>query len=350
MWRVVLALAPAGAWSVWWFGPAVLWVIGLSVGVSVAMEALIQRLSGKPVTIADGSAVVTGLLLAYVLPPNGVVPATAGAPAQLTLLPWYVPVTAAAMAIGVAKHCFGGLGQNIWNPALVGRAFAQVCFPDAVTLPMWPAGDFFGGGGQAVTQATALAKHPAAPHIYSLTDLFLGRCGGCIGEVSALLLLIGGIYLILRKYVDWRLVSAYLLTVFLLVMILPAEEGTFWAESPESWMSRQAQARVAPAAAGDAAAAVGRVVARPKLDLAFYHLFAGGVMLGALFMATDMVTSPLTRKGQVIFGIGCGALTALLRFYSGMPEGVCYSILLMNTACPLIDRYTRPRVFGERRK
>lgn len=305
MWQVVLALAPAGLWGVYWFGWPALWVIALSVGAAVLAEAATQFLSKRPVTVGDGSAVITGLLLAYVLPSHT---------QDLRLLPWYVPVTGAVVAVGLAKHCFGGLGQNVWNPALVGRAFVQVSFPTYVSLPTWPT-----PWADAATQATALAQTPAEPVAYGVGELFLGRVPGCVGEVSAVLLLLGGAFLVARKIVDWRLVAAYLASVVVLVAVLPAPEGTAWAGQPFFRMSA-------------------------------YHLFAGGLMLGAFFMATDMCTSPLTRKGQVVFGLGCGVLTALFRLYSAMPEGVAYSILLMNSATPLIDRHTRPRVLGEKRK
>ena len=357
MWRVALALAPAGVWGVIRFGPAALWVIALSVGTAVATEAAIEWFMGKPITIRDGSAVLTGLLLAYVLPSNRIVPLTSPAPGgpnvELSLLPWYVPVVGAFVAIAIAKFCFGGLGQNVWNPALVGRAFVQVSFPTLVTLPSWPA-----PWSDALTQASPLAKSAAVPHFYGIWRPFLGLAPGCIGEVSAVLLLAGGAYLVIRKYVDWTLVVSYLAVVVALVAALPIEPDTLWAESP-AYYQKRAELKVkiedlpGPAMTADGKADSPGSLWRPdrsRVFLMFYHLFAGGLMLGAIFMATDMVTSPLTRKGQIIFGVGCGVLTATMRFYSGMPEGVCYSILLMNTACPLIDRYTRPRVFGEKRK
>ena len=319
MWQVTLALAPAGVWGVIRFGWPALWVIALSVGAAVATEAVIQFLARKPVTVSDGSAFLTGLLLAYVLPPARVTaianPVAGGPQFEIGPLPWYVPVVGAIVAIAIAKHCFGGLGQNIWNPALVGRAFVQVSFPTLVTLSRWPA-----PWTDAMAQASPLHKDSAIPD-YGFVDLFFGLCPGCIGEVSAFLLIAGGVYLIVRKYVDWGLIAAYVGTLLVLVAILPPEAGTAWAD-----------------------------MGRTRIALSFYHVFAGGLMLGAFFMATDMVTSPLTRKGQVIYGIGCGVLTTVIRFYSGMPEGVCYSILLMNSAVPLIDRHTRPRLFGGKGK
>jgi len=305
MWQVVAALIPAGIWAVIQFGPGVLWVVGLCVVTCVACEAIIQKLRGRPVTVHDGSAVVTGLLLAYVLPAQVVVEG------EVRLMPWFVPVVGSIVAIAVAKQAFGGLGNNIWNPALVGRAFVQVSWAKYVSLSQWAVPRIRGEGlVDATTAATALYTKKA---LYTTADLFLGRIPGSIGEISALLLLAGGIYLIARKYVDWRLPACYFAAVAVLAVVLPAKEG----------------------------AACIHAVNNP-LD----HLFAGGVMIGALFMASDMVTSPLTHRGQAVFGLGCGILTVLIRFYTGYPEGVCYAILLMNTTRPLIDRHTRPSVFG----
>ena len=256
-------------------------------------------------TVYDGSAVVTGLLLAYVLPAQVVVGG------EVQLLPWFVPVVGSIVAIGVAKQAFGGLGNNIWNPALVGRAFVQVSWAKYVSLSQWAVPRIHGEGlVDGTTAATALYTKKT---LYSTADLFLGRIPGSMGEISALLLLAGGIYLIARGYVDWRLPACCFAAVAALSVVLPAKEGAAWIHAVNN-----------------------------PLD----HLFAGGVMIGALFMASDMVTSPLTHRGQAVFGLGCGILTVLIRFYTGYPEGVCYAILLMNTARPLIDRHTRPSAFG----
>jgi len=322
MWQVVAALIPAGFWAVYAFGAGALRVIALSVVAAVAAEALLQRLRGGKVTVSDGSAFLTGLLLAYCLPAYTTAASAAGGEG-VAPLPWFVPVVGAVVAIAIAKQAFGGLGGNIWNPALVGRAFVQVAWPSHVSLTQWPSPR----GVDAVTQATPLTALKGALATGSaqvgglvtwrgVGDLFLGKVAGSLGEVSALLLLLGGAYLIARGYVDWRLPLSYLAVVFVGALLY----GALRYHVPQ----------------GDL----------PRLGL--YHLFAGGVMLGAFFMATDMVTTPLTRRGQVIFGLGCGVLTVLIRFARGYPEGVCYSILLMNTATPLIDRHTRPRVFGSR--
>lgn len=322
MWSVAACLAPAGIWGLILFG----WYSGLVIAVSVATacisEALIQKLRKVDITIADGSAVVTGLLLAYILPPN---------------VPLYVAAVGAFVAVAIAKQAFGGLGYNIWNPALVGRAFVQLAYGSLVSLSRWPmlvSGKYFwgnitklsGNAADALTQPSPLATEslkalyqaadkPAELPAYGIKSLFLGTIPGCIGEVPALLILIGGIYLLARKYIKWQVPAVYIATVALFTFVLPVHKTGF--------------------------ASAGLFRGYP-----LYQVFAGGLFLGAFFMATDMVTTPLTTRGNVIFAVGCGVLTALIRLYGGYPEGVCYSILLMNTATPLIDRFTRPRQFG----
>lgn len=312
MWAVVLSLIPAGITGVFTFGYYCLYVVFLSIVTAVVSEIFILLLRKQPMdTIKDGSAIVTGILLAYTLPPS---------------VPWYVPVAGSFFAIAVAKHAFGGLGNNIWNPALAARAFLQVAYP-AVINSDWrflqhgmgnlvhsitkvdPEGKLV----DAITMATPLAKEAGA-ETYRLTQLLMGNVPGCIGETSVIALLLGGAYLIYRRCVKWYVPVCYIATVFVMVLILPSRIITPWANDP------------------------------------FYHIFAGGLFLGAFFMATDMVTSPLTKRGLFIFAVGTGVLTALIRFYSGYPEGVCYSILLMNTATPLIDRFTKPRLYGTRVK
>ncbi|MEP9411229.1 MAG: RnfABCDGE type electron transport complex subunit D [Candidatus Brocadia sp.] len=309
MWAVVFSLIPAGIAGFFTFGYYCIYVVFLSCVTAVVTEIFILLLRKRPVvnTIKDGSAVVTGILLAYTLPPG---------------VPWYIPVVGSFFAIAVVKHAFGGLGNNIWNPALAARAFLQVAYP-AVINSDWrvlqhgignlvhsitrvdPEGKLV----DAITRATPLTKEAGA-ETYRLIQLLVGNVPGCIGETSAVALLLGGIYLIYRRYVKWYVPVGYIATVFVMVLILPPRIATPWANNP------------------------------------FYHIFAGGLFLGAFFMATDMVTSPLTKRGLFIFAIGAGVLTALIRFYSGYPEGVCYSILLMNTATPLIDRFTKPRLYG----
>ncbi len=300
-------------------------------------EYVIQRLRGRECTLRDGSAVVTGLLLAYVLPSHSVVLRTAASGdqlAELTLLKWQVPVIGAVVAIAVAKHCFGGLGHNIWNPALVGRAFVQLAFPQHVSLSQWPW--VMAGAPDTVTAATSLSK--SADAYISVKDLFFGFCPGSLGEISSFLLILGACYLILRRYVDWRLPLGYLATLVILATLL-------------AWSPREGMACWAADFARDfrmfRMGVGGGSFFISWLTFAGRELFSGGIVIGALFMATDMVTSPLSSRGQLVFGVGCGVLTALIRFYSGYPEGVCYAILLMNTVRPYIERCTRPRVLGE---
>ncbi|HHT9109406.1 MAG TPA: RnfABCDGE type electron transport complex subunit D, partial [Candidatus Wunengus sp. YC64] len=213
------------------------------------------------------------------------------------------------------------------NPALAARAFLQVAYPAVInsdwrTLTQHGIHKLFHNIAQvdadgklvdAITRATPLAKEAGA-ETYHLAQLFMGNVPGCIGETSAIALLLGGIYLIYKRHIKWQVPAYYIATVFVMVLILPQQSVATWIKNP------------------------------------FYHIFAGGLFLGAFFMATDMVTSPLTKRGLIIFAVGAGILTALIRFYSGYPEGVCYSILLMNTATPLIDRFTKPRLYGAKGK
>ncbi len=303
MWTVVAALIPAGVAAGVFFGYWAIRLVSVCVITSVATEAIIQILRRRPVTVHDGSAVVTGILLAYVLPPNA---------------PILVGAVGSFVAIAIGKQAFGGLGANIWNPALVGRAFVQMAYASKVSLSAWPvlkeAGHFSADVRtvDAVSRASALATD-FTNGTYSVWDLFLGRVPGCIGETSAIALLLGGLVLIGLRIVNWRMPLSYIGTVFVLTWLLPSPYTGWFKGMP------------------------------------FYHIFAGGLMLGAFYMATDMVTSPVTNRGIVIFGVGAGLLTTAIRYYGGYPEGVCYAILLMNTATPLIDRYTKPRVFGARK-
>jgi electron transport complex protein RnfD len=298
MWQVNLALLPAAAFAVAWFGlPA---FINMAVGIiaAVAAEYVWQKAMHKPVTAFDGSASLTGLLLAMSMSP---------------LLPPYMVAIGAVLAIIVAKQSMGGLGFNIFNPAHVGRAALMVSWPVAMTTwtSLAPTVD-------AVTSATPLnilkmqgydalvAVFGGQAHLYQ--SLLLGTRNGSLGETSTLLLLLGGAYLIWRCYIDWLVPVTMVLTVGALTWIFgPA--GLF---------------------TGDP----------------IFHMMAGGLILGAFFMATDMVTIPMTRGGQLIFAAGAGAITVLIRLVGGYPEGVCYSLLLMNAVTPLIDRFMKPRIFG----
>ena len=302
MWHVNMALIPACIAGLLVFGYYCLFVIVMSVGTAVITEAVIQWLRGQKISINDGSAVVAGLLLAFILPPA---------------VPWYVPMVGAFFAIAIVKHTFGGLGNNIWNPALAARAFLQMAYPTSLNsgwmlFDEHSIGLFHDIRVDAVTSASPLFKE-AGGSAYGYISLFFGHISGCIGETSVFALLIGGIYLIYKGYVNWRVPAFFIGTVFFMTIVLPAKITTAWANDP------------------------------------FYHVLAGGLILGAFFMATDMVTTPLTKKGLIAFAIGAGILTTLIRFYTGYPEGVCYAILLMNTATPLIDRWTKPRLYGTKK-
>jgi electron transport complex protein RnfD len=303
---VTIALLPALVFATYLFGLRVLIITVVSILAAVGSEALLQRMLGKRITIADGSAILTGLLLAFNLPPN---------------VPWWLPAVGSAFAIIFAKQLFGGLGYNFINPALAGRAFLMVSWPSLMTKE-WLApigGTLSGIDGISAATPLSLLKNPANygdPQIIirqlndfeTIRNMFFGKIGGCIGETSALLLLLGGLFLVFLRIVDYRIVIGYLGSFALLAWLLPTQ---------------------------------GSVV---------FHVFAGGLMLGAFFMATDWVTSPVTKRGRWIFGIGCGVITIIIRIWGGYPEGVSYSILLMNVFTPVIDRLTKERIFGEVKK
>jgi electron transport complex protein RnfD len=293
--QVGLALAPATLFSIWVFGWRALLLIVLSTGTAVLTEYLIQKLRKKPITIADGSAALTGLLLALTVTP---------------VLPGWMIVIGAVVAIALAKHIFGGLGHNPFNPALIGRAFLLASWPVAMTTWTWPQHALGWAGAKVDTVAGATALnldkigtlnqlHLKIPY----SQLFLGNIAGSLGETSALLLLLGGLYLLWAKVIDWRIPVSFIGTVAVLSLVFQKDP--------------------------------------------LFQILAGGVFLGAFFMATDWVTSPVTPKGRIYFGIGCGTLTMLIRTFGGYPEGVCYSILLMNAVTPLLDRMTVPKRFGE---
>lgn len=308
MWLVSLSLLPSGIAGVWIFGWQALWVVITAILSAVLAEGLIQALAKKRVAISDGSAFLTGLLLAYNLPPN---------------VPLWLPAAGSFFAVAVGKLIFGGLGQNIFNPALAGRAFLMASWPKHMTTftpaPIGKVTLFFPqlvrgfiqplnyDGVTSATPLAALKEGKLIEHI-SYLDLFLGRRAGCIGEACIVLLLLGALFLLIRGYISWHIPVAYMATTGLLVYIFGGQ-GLFRGD----WL---------------------------------FHLLSGGLVLGAFFMATDYVTSPLTRQGQVIFGIGCGVLTAVIRLYGGYPEGASYAILMMNAATPIIDRYTKNRVYG----
>lgn len=287
---VIIALLPATLASIYFFRFNAAKHVVLAVATAVLTEAIIQKLMKKPITVNDLSAVVTGLLLALNLPPTA---------------PLWIPVLGSAFAIAIAKQAFGGLGHNFINPALAARAMLVASWPGIMTNWVQPGPDAV----STVTPLGILVGESSDLTLPPLSDVFFGNIGGCIGETSALLLILGGIYLLYRGVIDWRIPLSYIGTVAVLALVF---DGGF--------------------------------------TNMLYHIFAGGLMLGAFFMATDYASSPVTPRGRIIFGIGAGLLTILIRLKGGYPEGVSYSILLMNLAAPLIDKYTSPRVFGEVRK
>lgn len=285
---VLAALAPAGLAGVYFLGTRSLAVIAACVAACVLTEAAWQKCAKLPVTVSDLSAAVTGVLLAYNLPPT---------------IPLWMAVCGSVFAMVIAKHFFGGLGHNIVNPALAGRAMMLICWPVAMTT--WTLHGVTGPTPLAVLKDGASGALGTLP---SVMDAFLGNMGGCIGETSAAALLLGGGLLIAKGIISWRIPLVYIATVAGMSLLFGRAAGPL------------------------------------------FEILTGGLMLGAFFMATDYATSPMTGKGQTVFAFGCGAITSLIRVFGGYPEGVSYSILIMNLAVPLIDRVTVPRILGEAKK
>ena len=292
MGEVLLALSPAAVMAVVYMGLPALWVMLTSVAACVGFEACCQKLMKRPVTIGDLSAAVTGLLLAFNLPASA---------------PLWMVVVGAFIAVVLVKQLFGGIGQNFMNPALTARAALLAAYP--VHMTNWTVAPL-----DAITSPTPLAalkENALSPQASDIVNALLGRVGGCLGETCAVALLIGGIYLLVRRIISWRIPVVYLGTVFALTWIFG--RGGFFTGNP------------------------------------VYESLLGGLLLGAFFMATDYTTSPITPVGQFLMGFGCGVITVLIRVYGSYPEGVSYSILLMNLAVPLLDRVTRPRVYGAKK-
>jgi len=308
MWSVVIAMIPMLITSVVFFGWDALRVMAISVAACLLIEWLIQKFLMKmPSTINDGSAVITGMLLAFNLPSG---------------LDWWIVIIGAVVAIGVAKMSFGGLGKNPFNPALVGRVFLLVSFPQQMTT--WAKANIFlkETSVQAMTGATPMATikngmaagQDLSDVIAQLPDYaqsLLGQHGGSLGEMSIIAILLGGIFMLFRKVITWHIPVSFLGTAFLFAAIMHFIDPTLY---------------IPP----------------------MYHLMFGGMLLGAIFMATDMVTSPMSVWGQIIFGIGCGALTMIIRLWGAYPEGVSFAILIMNAFVPLINKGFKPKRFGER--
>lgn len=325
---VILALVPATAYGIYLFGLPALYLFATTVAACVLVEIICLKIAGKPVKtfVFDGSAILTGWLLAMTLPPWA---------------PWWIGVVGAILAIGVGKHVFGGLGQNLFNPAMVARVALLISFPVELTKYTAPAPmlsdstpsaaeaaaiTFGNAGGQvdAVTSASLLGKvktdvslgQNATELSTSLFDpltYFLGAQTGSLGETSAVLLLLGGLFLLLTRVITWHIPLVMLGTIALLA------EG-FHLLDPSKFMGAEV------------------------------HLLAGSTMLGAFFIATDLVTSPVSRLGQIIFAAGIGILVYIIRTWGGYPEGMAFAVLLMNSAAPLLDRYIKPRVYGRTSK
>lgn len=292
---VVIALMPALIVSTVVFGWSALCVTALSVLSCVGFEYLIQRflVGGKP-TVGNWSAVVTGVLLAFNLPAS---------------IPWWIVVMGAFVAIAIAKMTFGGLGKNPFNPALVGRVFLLIAYP--VQMTTFPAVE----GLDALSGATPLAavKHGAAADILGVQDLLLGNMPGSLGEVAALALLAGFVYLLWRRVITWHIPVTVLVTMAVFAFVVALSRS---AEGAALW------------------------------QFPLFHILAGGAMLGAIFMATDYSTSPMTVRGGVIFAIGIGAITMCIRLWGAYPEGMSFAILIMNSTVPLINKYVKPKRFG----
>ena len=303
---VIIALIPAFLVSVYLFGISSIVITSVAIISCVFFEFFIQKYwLHKPISINDYSAILTGLLLAFNLPSN---------------LPLWMVVIGSLVAIGVAKMSFGGLGFNIFNPALVGRVFLLICFPVQMTtwpLPLqnrWALIDAVTGATPLglVKEATLLSENltEVSKLLPSNLDLLMGNMGGSLGEMSAIALLIGGVYLIMRKVISWHIPITMLFTIFLIA-------GIFWMYNPDKYLNP------------------------------VFHLLTGGAVLGAFFMATDMVTSPMTKTGMIIFAFFIGLITILIRLFGAYPEGVSFAILIMNAFVPLINNFSKPKRFGE---
>ena len=301
---VIIAMLPALFWAIYNFGFKALLSVVVSVVACLFWEWLYRKLLKKPQSIGDLSAVVTGMLLAFVCPPE---------------LPWWALVIGAFFSIVVVKQLYGGIGCNFLNPALAGRAILLASYATAMTT--WTLPSSKKELADVISTATPLAimkegtveKFTELTTNYSVADMFIGRVGGSLGEVSALALLLGGAWLLIRKVISWHTPVAFIGTVAILTL-------------------------------SSAPAGIDNV------QYMLYSVFGGGLMLGAIFMATDYATSPVTKPGQLIFGIGCGLITCFIRRFGSYPEGVCYSILIMNCTTWLLDKYIRPTIYGAVKK
>ncbi len=290
---VIIALMPAVVAAIFYFRMNAAIIILLAVGSAVITEALIQKLTKQKVTINDLSAALTGLIIALNITPTA---------------PWYIPVIGSMFAVAIVKQVFGGLGHNFMNPAVAARIFLTTAFGVQMTTWINPV------TVDAVSTATPLAiiKGTATGDLPSVVNMLIGNHGGCLGETCSIALLLGGVYLLIRKVISWHIPVSFIGTVALLTFVF-GPDGLF----------------------------TGNVV---------YHVLGGGLLLGAIFMATDYVTSPVSQKGKIIMGVGCGLIVVIIRLLGGMAEGVMFSIALMNLVVPIIDRVTKPKIYGEVKK
>jgi electron transport complex protein RnfD len=303
MWTVSGALLPATLMSVYYFGMPAVMVILVCLATSVLSEAVVQKMLNKEVAVSDGSAFLTGLLLAMNLPSNA---------------PLYIPAVGSFVAIVITKQLFGGLGYNIFNPALIGRAFVLISFPKLMTTFVAPATHIMAVDVKTTATPLVLLKEEGMSKLLEIyhtkaalyQDLFLGNRAGSLGETSVIALLLGAAFLMMKRYITWHIPIPFIATVGIFTWIFGGKEGLM---------------------TGDP----------------IFHMMSGGLILGAFFMATDYVTGPSVRSAQVVFGICAGALTAIIRLKGGYPEGVMFAILIMNSFAPLLDRGMRSRVFGK---
>ncbi len=308
MWSVSIALLPAFLAGVYFFGPRAVFITALCIISCAVCENLYMRIVDKQSTVSDGSAVLTGLLLGMNMPVSlwSFSPFTA-----------HVPVIASFVAVVITKQLFGGLGFNVFNPALIGRAFALISWPKAMTVWNEPTAAFMAMDAKTTATPLGILKEEGVAKLLEVfgdkmslyQHLLTGNRAGSIGETSAIAILIGGLFLLFRGYITWHIPVSFLGSAAVMAWIFGGKGALF---------------------AGDP----------------IVHLISGGMMLGAWFMATDYVTSPSVRRGQILFGIGCGFLTMLIRLKGGFPEGVMFAILIMNCFAPLIDRSFRSKVFG----
>ncbi|TAN43063.1 MAG: RnfABCDGE type electron transport complex subunit D [Nitrospirae bacterium] len=306
MWSVSAALVPAAVMGAYFFGPKAIFNVALCIIASILSEYLYQKATAKKITVCDGSAFLTGLLLGLNLPPT---------------VPFYIPIVGSAVAVVITKQLFGGLGYNVFNPALIGRAFLLISFPKLMTIWAEPTAAFIKLDAKTTATPLGILKEEGVAKLLELfgdsSNLYLqllsGHRAGSIGETSAIALLLGAAFLFYRGYITWHIPVSFLGTAGLMAWAFGAKGALF---------------------AGDP----------------IVHLLSGGMLLGAFFMATDYVTCPSVKAGQLLFGAGCGFLTMLIRLKGGYPEGVMFAILIMNCFSPLIDRGFKTKVFGAKKE